>query len=70
MDESTPETHGPQHHSYRLKPLIVILIGLVGGAGLYFGITAWYFTGVDPRRRTVGLRKGARRTHRPPTGAL
>ena len=48
MDESKPETHGPQHHSYRLKPLIVILIGLVGGAGLYCGLMAWYFTGVDP----------------------
>ena len=28
MDESRPETHVPEHHSYRAKPVILILIGL------------------------------------------
>ena len=48
MDENRPQTHGPQHHSYRLKPAILVLIGLVGGVALYFAVMAWYFTGVDP----------------------
>ena len=48
MDESVPETHGPQHHSYRPKLVILILVGLVGGIALYFGVEAWYFTRVDP----------------------
>ena len=48
MDGSRLETHGSKHHSYRLKPAILILIGLVVGGSLYFGVMAWYFTGVDP----------------------
>ncbi|MGO8750494.1 MAG: hypothetical protein ACLQNE_31490, partial [Thermoguttaceae bacterium] len=48
MDESRKETHGSKHHSYRLKPAILILIGLVVGGAIYFGVMAWYFTGVDP----------------------
>ena len=40
MDEGRLETHGPKHHSYRLKPAILILIGLVvGGAGLWIAVT-------------------------------
>ena len=48
MDESRPQTHGPQHHSYRPKLVMLVLIGLVGGTALYFGVEAWYFTRVDP----------------------
>jgi hypothetical protein len=45
MNEIRPETHAPKHHSYRAKPTILILIGLVVGGALYFGVMAWYFTG-------------------------
>ena len=48
MDENRPQMHGPQHHSYRLKPLIAILIGLVGGAAMLLVVMAWYFTRIDP----------------------
>jgi regulator of protease activity HflC (stomatin/prohibitin superfamily) len=48
MNEIRPETHAPKHHSYRAKPAILILIGLVVGGAIYFGVMAWYFTGVDP----------------------
>jgi hypothetical protein len=48
MNEIRPETHAPKHHSYRAKPAILILIGLVVGGALYFGVMAWYFTAVDP----------------------
>ena len=57
MDESRLETHGPKHHSYWLTPAILILIGLVVGGALYFGVMAWYFTGVDPGGGPSG-RKG------------
>ena len=53
MDEGRLETHGPKHHSYRLKPAILILIGLVVGGAIYFAVMAWYFTGVDPGEATV-----------------
>ena len=45
MNEIRPETHAPKHYSYRAKPTILILIGLVVGGALYFGVMAWYFTG-------------------------
>ena len=57
MDESKVETHVPEHHSYRPSPVILILIGLVGGGVLFFGIMAWYFTRVDPGGGPSG-RKG------------
>jgi hypothetical protein len=57
MDESKAETHFSEHHSYRLKPVILTLIGLVGGGVLFFGVMAWYFTRVDPGGGPSG-RKG------------
>ncbi len=59
MDKIRPETHGPEHHSYRAKPLTVILVALAGGAVLYFGVMAWYFTGVDPGGGPPGLDEAA-----------
>ena len=59
MEESGAETHGPEHHSYRPKPVILILIGLVGGAALFFGVMAWYFTRIDRGGGPPGLRGGA-----------
>ena len=57
MDESKAETHVPEHHSYRLKATVLVLIGLVVGGALYYGVMAWYFTGVDPGGGPSG-RKG------------
>jgi len=59
MDESTPETHEPKHHSHQSKPLVPILIGLVGGAALFFGVMAWYFTRVDPGGGAGGFKRHA-----------
>jgi hypothetical protein len=59
MDESRLETHGPEHHSYRLKAVIVVLIALVGGGALYFGMMARYFTDVDPGGGPPGFGGGA-----------
>jgi hypothetical protein len=55
MDENSPQTHGPQRHSYRLKPLIAIVLGLVGGAAMLFVVMAWYFTRIDPGDGPPGL---------------
>jgi hypothetical protein len=55
MDEIRPEIHGPEHHSYKPKLVILVLIGLVGGAALYFGVMAWYFTRIDPGGGPPGL---------------
>lgn len=68
MDESTPETHAPEHHSYKLKPVTVVLIGLVGGAALFFGVMAWYFTRVDPGGGPSGLKEGATKSSPADTG--
>ena len=57
MDESIPETHGPQHHSYRPKLVILILVGLVGGTALYFGVEAWFFHAGRSRWRAPGLQR-------------
>ena len=59
MDESRPETHGPEHHSHKPKRMIPILIGLVGGAAIFFGVMTWYFTRVDPGGGPSGLERGA-----------
>jgi len=59
VDESRPETHGPEHHSHKLKRVIPILIGLVGGAALFFGVMTWYFTRVDPGGGPSGFEEGA-----------
>jgi hypothetical protein len=55
MEENTPQTHGPQRHSYRLNLVILVLIALVVGTALYFGVMAWYFTRVDPGGAPPGL---------------
>jgi len=59
MDENRLVTHGPKHNSYRLKPAILILIGLVGGGAMYFGVMAWYFTRVDPGGGPSGFKRAA-----------
>jgi hypothetical protein len=41
MGESKPETRGPEDPSHKPKPVILILIGVVGGAALFFGVMAW-----------------------------
>ena len=58
MDENRRETRGPKHHAYRLTPVIAILIGLVVGIAMYFGVMAWYFTRVDPGGGPPGLEGG------------
>ena len=62
MDESGLETHGPKHHSFRLKPAILILIGLVVGGAIYFGVMAWYFTRIDPSGGPRGVEGDARKS--------
>ena len=62
MDENSPQTHGPQRHSYRLKPLIAIVIGLVGGAAMLFAVMAWYFTRIDPSGGPRGVEGDARKS--------
>ena len=47
------------------KPAILILIGLVVGGVLYFGVMAWYFKGVDPGDGPCGLRRGCREDRLP-----
>ena len=56
MDETRPETHDPEPHLHKSKPVIPILIGLVVGAALFFGVMAWYFTRVDPGGGPPALR--------------
>ena len=58
MDESRPETHDPERHPHKPKRVISILIGLVGGEALFFGVMDWYFTRVDPGAGPSGLRGG------------
>ena len=59
MDESRLETPGPGHHSQKPKRVVPLVIGLVGGAALFFGVMAWYFTRVDPGGGPFGLKGGA-----------
>ncbi len=68
MDESRPETHGPEHHSHKPKPVIPMLIGLLGGTVLFFGVMAWYFTRVDPGGGPPGLKGNARNSSLPSVG--
>ena len=59
MDESRSEIHGPEYHSHKPKRVIPILFGLVGGAAMFFGVMAWYFTRVDPGGGPSGFNGGA-----------
>ena len=68
MDECRPETHGPEHRSRKLKRLARILIGLVGGGALFFGVMAWYFTRVDRGGGPSGLKGGATKSSLPDKG--
>ena len=62
MDENAPETHQPQSRSHHSKPWVPILIGLVGGAALFFGVMSWYFTRVDPGGGPGGLKRHANKS--------
>ncbi|MGO8744998.1 MAG: hypothetical protein ACLQNE_03315 [Thermoguttaceae bacterium] len=65
MGESRPETHGPEHPSHKPKPVILILIGVVGGGALFFGVMAWYFMRVDPGGGPSGLKGNATKSSLP-----